>query len=263
MGNFNSYALTIGFLGAIALSNGNALAREKQTHSSAVADAENSQVSSITIDLPERALFSVIASDRKGTDHGRQAYQTFQSRALPLAAEYGFRRHGTMILNGTAIGSFKPQVFLLTSWPSLDAFGRFQKDERWAEFAPLRASIWEDIRYYRKVQDEGLSLTLRSDKFYTLAIANIDQRNPEDYAQYLANLEGPVRENGGRFLLKIENPSLESLSGTQAPGQMTFIEWDDEDGVNRLLSSQAYAATRQLVASGTTELSFYRLKLRP
>ena len=247
-------------LGAMLLSSGCSLAEDRPAVASAHDSAATASVKSVTINLPKQALFSVIAPDTKATDEATQAYQIFRSRALSLAAEYGFTLHGSFALNGAAIGSFEPQGFLLTSWPSQEAFDSFQHDPRWAEFDALRPTIWNDIRYYRDVQEDGLSLTLKSNKFYTLAIAHTNPANPGDYDQYLSNLKDEVEKNGGRFILKLSDPSLESLSGATPPNQLTFIEWDDAEGVDRLLGSDVYKATRHLAASGTTELSFYRLK---
>ena len=224
----------------------------------ALVDADEPK--SVTIDLPPGALFSVIGFDYMRTDEAMRARADFQSSAIPIAVENGFTRHGALMVDGLSFGAFSPQGFLLTSWPSQEAFDRFERDPRWPEYSELRRTIWNDIRYYRDVQEQGLSLTLRSDKFYTLAIAYTDQENAADYQEYLARLEGEVAKQGGRFILKLYDPKLESLSNTQSPDQLTFIEWNDAEGPSRLLRSDAYEAAKHLGASGTTDLSFYLLR---
>ena len=224
----------------------------------ALVDADEPK--SVTIDLPPGALFSVIGFDYMRTDEAMRARADFQSSAIPIAVENGFTRHGALMVDGLSFGAFSPQGFLLTSWPSQEAFDRFERDPRWPEYSKLRRTIWNDIRYYRDVQEQGLSLTLRSDKFYTLAIAYTDPENAADYQEYLARLEGEVAKQGGKFILKLYDPKLESLSNTQSPDQLTFIEWNDAEGPSRLLRSDAYEAAKHLGASGTTDLSFYLLR---
>ncbi|MXP46038.1 DUF1330 domain-containing protein [Altererythrobacter luteolus] len=248
--------------GVIALTAGCSTlqAQESATPSQEVASAAQDEPKSVNINLPANALFSVIGFDYMRTDEAMQARAVFQSSAIPIAVENGFTRHGALLVDGPSFGTFKPQGFLLTSWPSQEAFNRFENDPRWPEYSELRRSIWNDIRYYRDVQAEGLSLTLRSDKFYTLAIAYTDPDNAADYDEYLARLEGEVAKQGGKFILKLFDPNLESLSNSKSPDQLTFIEWDDAEGASRLLQSDTYKAVRHLAGSGTTDLSFYRLR---
>ncbi len=235
-------------------------AQEANASSQAATSTDKEEVKSVTIELPANALFSVIGFDYMRTDEAIKARAEFQSSAIPIAVENGFTRHGALLVNDTSFGSFQPQGFLLTSWPSQEAFDRFENDPRWPEYSELRRSIWNDIRYYRDVQEKGLSLTLRSDKFYSLAIAHTDPENAADYDKYLASLESEVTKQGGKFILKLFDPNLESLSGSPSPNQLTFIEWDDAEGASRLLRSDAYKSVRHLAATGTTELSFYRLR---
>ena len=250
----------IALVGAMLLAPGCSPLQAQSVSSAIEGQNDAAGIKSVKIELPPQSLFSVIAFDYKRTDEAKKARAEFQSSAIPMATEFGFTRHGALLINGPSIGRYKPQGFLLTSWPNQSAFDQFANDPRWAEFSELRRSIWNDIRYYRDVQEDGLSLTLRSDKFYTLAIAHTDPENASDYDQYLANLRDEVERNGGRFILKLINPNLESLSGTKSPNQLTFIEWDDADGADRLLRSDVYKANRHLAASGTKELAFYRLR---
>ena len=245
---------------AALLATGCATTAGSQVVSAVQNQTEQETVTSVTIDLPPQALFTFIGFDYKSSAAESEEREIFQSRALPMAAEYGFARHGALILNGTGVGSFQPQGFLLASWPSQAAFDNFQADPRWPEFDALRPEIWNDIRYYRDVQEDGLQLTFRSDKFYTLAIAHINQDNPDDYQTYLSSLGGEVARNGGEFIFIMRDPSLESLSNAAAPDQLTLIEWDDVNGLDRLLASDVYAANRHLAASGTTDFAFYRLR---
>lgn len=260
MRKLKSYTAGSALVGAMLLAAGSTALQAQAANSAAQVQNDAADIKSVTIKLPPQSLFSVIAFDYKQTKEAKEARALFQSSAIPMATEYGFARHGALLINGTSIGAYKPQGFLLTSWPNQSAYDQFASDPRWPEFSELRRSIWNDIRYYRDVQENGLSLTLRSDKFYTLAIAHTDPDNAADYDQYLANLEGEVERNGGRFVLKLINPNLESLSGANPPDQLTFIEWDDADGADRLLRSDVYKANRHLAASGTEELAFYRLR---
>ena len=228
---------------------------------SAEAD-EAAKFNSATIDLAPESLFAIIGFDVKSPDMiNESARDIFYGEALPMAARYGFSRHATFLVTEVSVGEFKPQGFLLSSWPSQTAFADFQGDPKWPGYDVLRPEIYNDIRYYRDVQEDGLTLTLRDDKYYTLAIAYFNPDNPGDYEQYLSSLEGVVAENGGKFLLKLKSPKLESLSGEPSPDQLTLVEWNDASGVDRVLSSDAYKANRHFSASGTTELAFYRLKL--
>ena len=215
---------------------------------------------SVMIDLPPNSLFSLIGSEYKGTDEAKTAQNTFYSEALPLAAEYGFTRHASLKVTAVNAGDFKPKGFIMTSWPDEAAFTQFQSDPKWPEYKAIRPEIWHDIRYYRDVQEDGLKLELRSDKYYTLAIAYLNSENPRDYQTYLSSLEGNVAANGGKFVLKLKSPKLESLTGEPSPDQLTFIEWNDPEGVDRLLGSAAYKANSHYARSGTTKFAFYRLE---
>lgn len=235
-------------------------AQEASPETQTAASPAKEEVKFVTIELPANAVFSVIGFDYIRTDEAKNTRAEFQASAIPIAVENGFTRHAALLVNDTSFGAFQPQGFLLTSWPSQEAFDRFESDPRWPQYSELRRSIWKDIRYYRDVQEKGLSLTLRSDKFYSLAIAHTDPENAADYDKYLASLENEVAKQGGKFILKLFDPKLESLSGAPSPDQLTFIEWDDAKGASRVLRSEKYKSVRHLAASGTTELSFYRLR---
>ncbi len=215
---------------------------------------------SVMIDLPPNSLLSLIGSEYKGTDEAKAAQNIFYSEALPLAAQYGFKRQADLRVTAVNVGDFKPKGFIMTSWPNEATFANFQTDPKWPEYKAIRPDIWHDIRYYRDVQENGLQLKLRADKYYTLAIAYLNPENPEDYQTYLSNLEGDVTANGGKFILKMKAPTLESLSGEPTPDQLTFIEWNDAEGVDKLLGSAAYKANSHYARSGTTKFAFYRLE---
>ena len=247
--------------GAFLTCTGCVVHGEATTANPVQSEAQTDPIGSVTIDLPSQSLFSVIGFDYKGTDDARDAQQTFYGQALPMAADYGFARHATFTVTTVNAGTFQPQGFLMTSWPDQAAFDKFQRDPRWPDFDALRPEIWTDIRYYRDVQENGLQLTLKDNKFYTLAIAYFDDDNPGDYEKYLSSLEDEVAKNGGKFVLKLHAPKLESLSGEPSPDQLTFVEWDDPQGVDRVLNSETYQEKRHYAGSGTTKLAFYRLKL--
>lgn len=219
-------------------------------------------VKSVIIDLPPQSLFAFIGFDVKNAaEVNKRAQETFYTQALPMAAEYGFLRHATMLVTDIGAGDFAPQGFLMSSWPDQAAFDKFQRDPRWLSFDVLRPEIYNEIRYYRDVQENGLKLELKNSKFYTLAIAYFNPDNPGDYHKYLSSLEDEVAANGGKFVLKLKSPALESLSGEPSPDQLTLVEWKDARGVDRVLSSDVYKANRHYAGSGTTKLAFYRLKL--
>lgn len=67
---------------------------------------------------------------------------------------------------------------------------------------------------------------------------------------------------GGRFVHQVVQPVFPSLSTTDtAPAQLTFVEWDSKDALDRFLQSTGFQQHADLLISGTGQFELVRLAL--
>lgn len=178
--------------------------------------------------------------------------------AIPLAEQYGFKNHGQLIIEKTILGEFKPPTLIVGSWPSPMAIDQFEQEPQWPKLKRDRSVAWQDIRLYNGEVDRPKNMTFSADKTYTVAFAWVNTDNPNDYFEYLSNVEPLLEEIGARFMFKIRYPKIEAdHPNTPAPDQITFVEWPDANALARLRAMPRYKNIVSLLNRGVTQLDLH------
>ena len=82
----------------------------------------------------------------------------------PTAREYGYTQNGVLVVEKTLIGTFSPNVFVVSQWPSLNAQKSFQSLPLFSEIKALRREAWEAVKLYDYEVTEPTTLTFSTDK---------------------------------------------------------------------------------------------------
>jgi len=218
--------------------------------------------SPVVLELKKGQILSFITSVYTQGEEAEAARNIYYKDALPTAMKYGFKREPiTFLVNNTLVGDYNPDAFIAGSWVNKQGFDEFESLPEWPALKALRPKIWEYLRFYRIELQKPLRLEIHPDKFYTMAVAWINPENPNDYNSYLDGLEKEMNAVGGHFVYKMNNPLSEDIDPNyQGPDQLTLAEWDDEQALSRLLSSDTYKKLAPLSKSGLTKFEFHKLK---
>lgn len=207
----------------------------------------------LIIDLKRGELLSIISVISEKGEAAEMARAQYYQRAFPLAEPFGLKREGQLKVLASPIGAHKSEAIILFSWPSKSAELALEADPAWPEIKALRPQAWHDLRIFTDELESDLTLTFAPDKTYTLAMAWIDQENPNDYDLYMENIRDAVSEVGGRFVYKMFDPKFESHKLEDgAPGQVTLVEWDSPQGLSEFQKSEGFKSNANLITSGTT-----------
>lgn len=134
----------------------------------------------------------------------------------------------------------------------------------------MRPKAWEALNIYSKELEQKLTLNFAPEKHYTLVMAWVNEQNPNDYYEYLRNIEPAVTKAGGRFIYKMNSPAYEAHGihkkapkngSSAAPSQLTFVEWDNESGLKAFRDSAIYKQNSHLIRSGTHQFRLFRMSL--
>lgn len=239
-------------LGLLACTNN--VSSPKNSPQTAVTPKEKS------INLSKGQLFSLVMPKRRET--GEQARQKYYKEVLPLGESFGLKREALLQIDDTLVGDFSPDGLIFYSWPSRAAENKLISHRDWPSMKQSRPQGWNEIKIYTQELERDLHLTFKPGKHYTLAVAWLNPTNPNDYLQYMDNIKESVNKLGGRFIYKMNNPHFEAhASPLIAPGQITFVEWDTQDGLAKFQQSSTFKLHSHLIKSGVSRFELYRLKL--
>jgi uncharacterized protein (DUF1330 family) len=244
------YAVTI--LGGALTITGTTLAHDPAPAAPNEAEARPG----FTLEMKRGEVLQVIASENR--PDGGAARRTYGQSAFPIASSFGFQRLGQLNVSQNVISDFAPEAFSFFSWPdqtSVDAFGNHPD---WPAIKATRPDAWSELKVYTAELQDDLTLHFDPDKHYSLVVAWLKDDGSEDYARYLSGIEAAVTREGGRFIYKMREPSLEShASPPTAPNQLTFVEWDDTEGFARVQQSPEYQAHSQYFGTSVKRFEFY------
>lgn len=188
------------------------------------------------------------------------ARRNYGRNAFGLAGEYGLHQFGHLRVTEVVVGDFSPEVVVFYTWPSASAEAEFNADPAWQPIKATRLEGWDELRIHDRVVEQPIQLQFSADKYYTTASAWLNPDRPDDYATYLASIEPTLNELGGRFVMKVIDASFSSISpDTQAPSQLTFVEWDSEDALQAFLQSDGFKQYTNLLTQGTSAFELVRL----
>lgn len=194
---------------------------------------------------------------------GETARKDYYDQAFTLAGQYGLKRETMLKIDDIIISDYKPGAAIFYSYPDAASEKSLGDDPTWPAIKALRPAAWEELKIFTATVGEDLNLQFDPAKSYTLVIAWLNPDNPDDYQNYLKGIEGAVAEAGGRFVYKMYDPQFEShASGPEAPGQLTFVEWDTLGGFAQARNNPEYqAASKRYFQSGVSKVEFYRLSV--
>ncbi|MFK8054196.1 MAG: DUF1330 domain-containing protein [Woeseiaceae bacterium] len=236
----------LAILMAMALALPAAMAGEKSTSAAAPPDP-------LTLDLREGQLLSVISVLPKAGPEAAAARQSYAENAFGIAKAFGMRSMGGLPVVEVVSGEFAPRAVVFYAWPNADAEQQFSTDPSWQPIKATRPEGWSELRFHDVMIPQDVTLRFQQDKTYTMASAWINPDRPNDYDQYLANINKAVNAVGGRFIYRIVEPDFVSLSeNLQAPGRLVFVEWDSRSSLDDFLKTTVFKENAALMQSGIT-----------
>ncbi len=190
---------------------------------------------------------------------GNDVRKSYYSKAFPLGTKFGLKREMGLNVDQALISDYSPSAALFFSYPNKQSEAKLAKHPKWAGIKAMRPEAWKEIKFYSAEIAEDLDIHFDPNKSYTLVVAWLNPDNPNDYDRYLDGIKESVNAVGGRFIYKMKNPSFEANASSDAPGQLTFVEWDTLDGFSKVRQNADYKKYTQYRQSGTKKLEFYRL----
>ncbi|MEO1658573.1 MAG: hypothetical protein AAFR65_12725 [Pseudomonadota bacterium] len=209
----------------------------------------------------EGQLITMFASVARPGDEAAAVRKGYFERIAPITTDLGFSRDVGLRVTETVVGSFEPEAMGFFSWPSADAENVLNQHPDWSKIKELRPQAWDQLRLYSKTLDEDLTLTFDSGKHYTVAVAWFDPDHPELYDQYLDDVEPTLTKLNARYIYKMRMPRFETHTDpNKAPGQLTFVEWDTREGLNRFIRSRGFLKNYSSLQEGTVRFELHRIE---
>lgn len=222
-------------------------------------DAVETEQSGFTLDLKQGEVLQLVVPEERA--EGREARQTYYANAFPIAERLGYENKGLLTVRQIARSDYDPSVFVFFSWPNAAAAKSYRSNPRFSEFKSLRREAWHEMKIYDVEIREDLSLNFDPAKHYTALFAWLDPKTRSDYKRYLDGIKPAVERFGGRFIHKMYDPYMQALNDpSDGPGQITFVEWDTEDGFEKVQQSPEYQEHQRYFGSSVQKFEFYWLK---
>lgn len=245
---------TISFVGLCLCSTNIANAQQKtDTKQSPMTQAVN-------LKLNKGQYLSIILPEAKKTQEAVEARQDYYKAAFPLGSRYGLKQEAALKMSNIIISDYKPTGVIFFSYPNKQSEAQLAAHPQWPGIKATRPSIWKELNIFSAELAEDLDITFDPSKSYTLVVAWKKEEDPEGYDKYLKGIEPAVQRFGGKFIYKMFNPASETNQpSSQAPSQLTFVEWDTLDGFSKVQASDEYKASVPYFQSGVKKLEFYRM----
>jgi len=219
---------------------------------------ESNTAHGFVIELTQGQLLTIIEPLNK--ENSQEAVKKYYQTAIPLAQKHGFKNEGTLVSQKTLVGKFAPPGVVFATWPNRQSEQSFLAEPEWPNLKEMRPLAWQELKIFTAEVSEDTVLSFDPDKHYTLAIAWFDPEHPNDYLQYLDNIESVLLSSGGRFMYKMKNPTFEKHASEQkAPNQLTIVEWDSVDGLQQLQAKEQYQKHVALLENGVVDFELHLL----
>lgn len=215
---------------------------------------------SMAISLDKGNLLSIIEPKAIGTEESKQARKRYYDVAIDLAQSYGYRNRGALRVVETLVGKEAPTTFVLASWPTPEADAAFESHPEWQEYKALRPVIWETLRFYKAPVNEASELTFSEHKTYTISFVWLKEKGEGGFRQYQENIKDALEVAGGKPMYQMQTPRFDTHSAPfDGPDVITLIEWNNEEGYDMLMQSEAFADNRALFIDNTQKQGVYRI----
>ena len=252
----HAQVIATSFAGLIAFQSVSCTKASAQTQ-----EEEQALQPGFTLELKQGQVLQLVVPEE--SDEGRAARQTYYQNAFPIAERLGYRNEGMLGIRQTVRSDYDPSVFVFFSWPGGDAVQGYRSNPRFTEFKDLRREAWRELKIYDAEIDEDLKLVFDPAKHYSALFAWLDPETRADYTRYLEGIEPAVKRSGGRFIYKMYDPYMQALNDpSNGPGQITFVEWETEDGFAKVQQSPEYREHQSQFASSVLKFEFYWLQTR-
>lgn len=214
----------------------------------------------LQLELKQGQLFSIIAPKLKAG--GAEHLKSYTKQAFALAKKFGLQNKGALTNQATLVGKHNPSSIAFFTWPNQAAETAFTKHPKWPAIKALRPLAWDELKVFTSEVTADAKLHFKANKFYTIAVAWFNPNRPNDYQQYIKNIEPALTSVGGSFMYKLNNVYLEAhASSTTPPNQITIVEWDTADGLQKLQSNELYQQQLGLLKNGTINFELYLTKV--
>ena len=221
------------------------------------ADQETAQ--GWTLDLKKGQVLQVVVPEER--PEGRDARQSYYQNAFPIAETFGYNNEGQLSIRDKVRSEYDPSVIAFFSWPDTVATQAYRSSPQFPAFKELRREAWHEMKIYDSELTEDLQLTFDPGKHYTAWIAWFDPEDRSDYTLYLEGIEPAVERAGGRIVYQMRDILIQTFDADEnAPGQITFVEWQTADGFARVQQSPEFLANQVYYDSAVNTYEFYWLK---
>lgn len=228
---------------------------------SASRNIDADSIRAISLDLEKDTLLSIINPKNNQSEEAKAALKIYYEKAITMATSFGYQNHGALRVTETVIGNEEPGTFVLATWPSDEADQNFESQPEWQQYKNMRPIIWDELNFYKSPVRQAKNLSFHESKFYTVAFAWLTPYQAGDYATYLEKIEKSVEDAGGRFIHDMQQPRFVSHSRPPiGPDQITFVEWDSQEGLNDFVNSSGFKSNSHYLSSGTKHFELYRIQ---
>lgn len=215
----------------------------------------------VTFNYDKGEVLSYILFDLRETEEAQAVRQSYFRQAFPLSRQFGLKRDVELDISQTVFGEEKGDGVSIFSFPDIASEKGLAAHPDWPAIKALRPAAWDELAVFNKELERPLTISFSPDKYYTLAIAEINPEAPEDYNIYMSGIESGLQDIGGRFVYRMINPSVEAHRDTfNTEVQVTLVEWTTEDAFRSFTTSPGYEAYSNYFTSGVSGFSFFQIK---
>ncbi|WP_419226797.1 hypothetical protein [Alteromonas sp. OM2203] len=184
-------------------------------------------------------------------------------KGAQTAKEYGYTQNGVLVVDKTLIGTFHPNVFVVSQWSSLKAQKSFQALPLFSEIKALRRDAWKALKLYDYEVNKPTTLRFSTNKVYSISLAWVNPKAPDDYYTFINSLVKQAESMGGKVISTTQDIVLNDHNPCAvAPQQIVIIEWNEAIYVETLLTSPEFKATVETLESGTSNFELHLVRLR-
>ncbi len=184
-------------------------------------------------------------------------------KGAQTAKEYGYTQNGVLVVDKTLIGTFHPNVFVVSQWSSLKAQKSFQALPLFSEIKTLRRDAWKALKLYDYEVSKPTTLTFSADKVYSVSLAWVNPKAPNNYYAFIDSFAKEAQALGGKVVSKTQDISLSDHNPyAVAPQQIVIIEWNSTNDIEAVVSSSEYAAQLEKLKNGTVDFELHAVRPR-
>ncbi len=176
------------------------------------------------------------------------------NQAFAIAIKYGIQPVLNFTPKDSYAGNFKPTMFFVNEWPSLEAFNQFINDPEEKKLIPQRDNALEKFAVTHTRVKEGVSVTLKDGQMVEFAAFWVKPGKQEQLNQYYSQAFPIAARYGVRKLaafvpISVYRGDLDPLSIglSQWPSLEAFRKFIKDETLRELLPTRDEALSRLVV----------------